>query len=147
MTVIRDVLRLESEERYKFREIAESLSISHQTVSKHIKTVLDSGLDLAGALELSDQELKALIYPKTPGPKSPTKISPDFGELIKELAKHPSLTRKVLWDEYRSQYGTSSYSYCEFCVQMRQTQKSNSLTMHIEHAPADKLFIDFALTN
>ena len=59
MIAIRDVLRLKSEEHYKFREIAESLSISHQAVSKHIKTVLDSGLDFKGALELSDRQMLA----------------------------------------------------------------------------------------
>ena len=71
---IRDILRLGGEERYKFLEIAESLSISHQTVSKHVATVHNSGLDFAQALELSDQELKALIYPKTPGPLSEGKV-------------------------------------------------------------------------
>ena len=114
---IRDILRLGGEERYKFLEIAESLSISHQTVSKHVATVHNSGLDFAQALELSDQELKALIYPKTPGPLSEGKVTPDFDELIKELANHRSLTPKVVWDEYRAQFGNRSYSYSQFCVQ------------------------------
>lgn len=143
LKAIRDILRLASEERYTYREIGTSLSVSHQTVSKHVNTVARCGLDIAQALELSDQELKEILYPKVPGPISKGKVTPDFNALIKEMAKHPSLTRKVLWDEYKEQFGDQSYSYSQFCVMMSSLKKVNSLTMHLEHSPGDKLFIDF----
>ena len=89
LKVIRDILRLASEERYTYREIGTSLSVSHQTVSKHINTIAKSGLDIARALELNDQELKEILYPKAPGPISEEKVTPDFDALIKEMAKAP----------------------------------------------------------
>ncbi|WP_201732661.1 transposase [Acidithrix sp. C25] len=70
-------------------------------------------------------------------------MTPDFDGLIKEMAKHPSLTRKVLWDEYKEQFGDQSYSYSQFCVLMRSLKVVNSLTMHLEHLPGYKLFVDF----
>lgn len=77
-------------------------------VSKHLNAIAKCGLSIAQGLELGDQELKEILYPKASGPVSKEKVTPDFDGLIKEMAKHPSLTRKVLWDEYKEQFGDQS---------------------------------------
>jgi transposase len=65
-----------------------------------------------------------------------------FPNLDKEL-KRVGVTRWILWGEYKAKH-PDGYSYPHFCAYLRQWRASNGATMHFEHIPADKLFIDFA---
>ena len=63
------------------------------------------------------------------------------GKVI-DLQKPAVVTRWVLWGEYRQKY-PDGYSYSRFCDYYAQWRQSRSATMHVEHEPGDKLFIDF----
>jgi transposase len=56
--------------------------------------------------------------------------------------RRTGVTRRVLWVEYRRQY-PDGYGYTQFCAHFRQWQTAQSATMHLDHTPADKTFIDF----
>ena len=144
MKDIRDMLALAAKDRYSAREIAASLGISHQSVTRHLSRIAEAGLGIEQACELSDEALGAICYPVSPGPRSGSKVMPDLDAIVAELAKTGAPTRKVLWEEYREQYRESSYGYSQFAELIRQARTMSTLTMHLEHVPADKLFIDFA---
>ncbi len=144
MRDIRNMLALVAKDQYSAREIAESLGISHQSVLRHLAKLEDAGISVSQACELDDQQLEAICYPTSPGPKSNEKVMPDLDAIIAELAKPNPPTRKVLFDEYCDKYQERAYGYSQFCEFVRQGRKDTSLTMHIEHIPGDRLLIDFA---
>ena len=108
MKDIRDMLALAAKDRYSAREIAASLGISHQSVTRHLSRIAEAGLGIEQACELSDEALGAICYPVSPGPRSGSKVMPDLDAIVAELAKTGAPTRKVLWEEYREQYRESS---------------------------------------
>ena len=65
-----------------------------------------------------------------------------FPYIDKEL-KRTGVNRWILWAEYKQKH-PDGYSYPHFCAYLRQWRNTKSATMHFEHAPADKMFIDFA---
>ena len=144
MKDIRNMLALAAKGRYTEREIATSVGISHQSVIRHLDKLAKAGLSIQEACELDDEALGAICYPVTPGPKSNSKVMPDLDAIIAELAKPKAPTRKVLWEEYREMYQEASYGYSQFAGLIRQAREQSTLTMHLEHVPADKLLIDFA---
>ena len=144
MKHIRDMLALAASDRYSTREIATSLEVSHQSVTRHLAWIAKAGLGIDRAMELTDEALEAICYPAAPGPRASSKAMPDLAAIIAELAKPNAPTRKVLWKEYREQYQKASYGYSRFAELVRKERSMSTLTMHLEHVPADKLFIDFA---
>ncbi|TAG24560.1 MAG: transposase, partial [Cytophagales bacterium] len=64
-----------------------------------------------------------------------------FPYFEKEL-KRVGVTRWILWGEYRQQH-PDGYSYSQVCDHYKLWKISRSGTLHFEHEPADKLFIDF----
>ncbi|WP_298340287.1 sigma factor-like helix-turn-helix DNA-binding protein, partial [Ferrimicrobium sp.] len=69
MNYVREVIRLHYELEKNRNEIAQSLGISHATVSRILSLAGERGVEL---LALSDTELKALMYPNPAGPKPST---------------------------------------------------------------------------
>ena len=142
---VRAILALSLAEIYSYREIAESVGISHQSVGRYLAKIKESGLTISEVMKMSDDELEEILERGTPGP-IPENIAPiDFDLIDKELnSKHPP-TRSVLWDEYKtSNPGAKCYSYSHFNSEIRKHRKESSLTMHIEHIPGDRCYIDYA---
>ena len=142
---VRAILALCSANSYSHREIAESIGISHQSVGRYLSRIKESGLNVADVMKMSDDELEEILERGTPGPISENIAAIDFDLIDKELdSKHPP-TRSVLWDEYKtSNPGSKCYSYSHFNSEIRKHRKESSLTMHIEHIPGDRCYIDYA---
>ena len=60
----------------------------------------------------------------------------------KEL-KRPHVTKKLLWQEYRSEY-SKGYGYTQFCYHLSQHIIARNPTMVLNHKPGEKLYVDFA---
>ena len=142
---VRAILALCSANSYSHREIAESIGISHQSVGRYLSRIKESGLNVAEVMKMSDDELEEILERGTPGPISENIAAIDFDLIDKELdSKHPP-TRSVLWDEYKTRNpGSKCYSYSHFNSEIRKHRKESSLTMHIEHIPGDRCYIDYA---
>src|SRR5690606_2167969 len=56
---------------------------------------------------------------------------------------HVGVNRQLLWEEY-CQDTTNPYSYAQFCHHLQQYKKGSRPSMHLEHHPGEKLYIDFA---
>ena len=145
MNEIRNILTLLSKESYSAREIASALSISHQSVGRYLKKIGDAGLSVSEAANLGDDELAKLCATRRPGPVPGQLATFDIEQMAKELTGKKPPTRRVLWDEYRAANpGIECYSYSQFAEMIRQHLNDSEITMHIEHVPGDKCFLDYA---
>jgi transposase len=68
------------------------------------------------------------------------KADPDY---YQDELKRTGVTRQLLWEEYVAAH-PGGYSYSQFCYHLQQIAKTARPTMHLEHKPGDKLYIDFA---
>jgi transposase len=124
------------------RTIGEAVGLSKNTVKKYLRLLEIQTISEEQALDMRDEELEALLTdPAEPSASRQGLLETLFPYFEMEL-KRTGVTRWVLWGEYRRQY-PDGYAYTQFCDYLRQWQTAQSATMHLDHTPADKLFIDF----
>ena len=125
------------------REIAKTVKISRETVSK-IKTLLSrSELSFENFTQLSNSELeiKLRINRFVSRPKKP---QPDAELLCKELENNKGLTMTVLWEEYLNQTNGEGVGYTRFCEIIREAQKSNETSQIQVYYPGGVVQIDYS---
>ena len=141
MSKLKQIIRLRND-GVPLQTIAKGVDISRNTVKKYLRLIEVKGLTAEELLQLQDNELEALL--EDPDPQDQQRLaslSAMFPAFEKELQRI-GVTRWILWGEYKLQH-PDGFSYSRFCEHFKKYQTSRSATMHIEHAPADKLFIDF----
>lgn len=128
---------------YSQRRIADTLSVSRNTVSKVDKAAKKHPVFKDALDSISEQELHQKLFPEES--QVPILVTPDFGYIHKELLRS-GVTLKLLWEEYidtcRSS-GKPPYMYSQFCKLYQDYVNKNKLTMHIRHKPGDKLMVDW----
>ena len=122
MSKIRQALQLlAGDAGLSARQVAAALGVSKTTVSDIAMYARGAGVSWAVATTLSDDELRARLYPP-PRPRSSSRAEPDFAALHQEL-KRPGVTLQLLWEEYRAQCsaaaGPQAYRYSAFCEKYR----------------------------
>jgi len=123
--------------------ISKTLDISRNTVKKYLRLIEVRGYNPAELLDMSDEALDALLdEPDEPAAARQTSLEELFPYFEQELER-TGVNRSVLWGEYRLQY-PDGYGYSQFCGRLKQWLAFQSATLHLEHTPGDKLFIDFA---
>jgi transposase len=120
--------------------ISKTLGISRNTVKKYLRAIADRGYDLAELLKMSEESLEVLLDEPNDAARQ-TALEELFPYFEQELQR-TGVNRGVLWSEYRRQY-SDGYGYSQFCERLRQWLTAQSATLHLDHVPADKLFIDF----
>ena len=141
MSKLKQVVRLRFN-GVALQSIAKAVALSRNTVKKYLRLIEVKGLDSAELLQIEDEALEALLL--DPGPTEQQRLETlvaMFPYFEKEL-KRVGVTRWVLWGEYRQQH-PGGYSYSQVCDHFKTWRISRSGTLHFEHEPADKLFIDF----
>jgi transposase len=99
-------------------------------------------LSFEALLLMEDEALDGLLHDPDPqDQKRYESLAALFSHFDKELSC-PGVNRWVLWGEYKQQY-PDGYNYSRFCDHFKQWKLSQSGTMHMEHEPGDKLYIDF----
>ncbi len=78
----RNMLVLVAKGSYSNREIATSLGISHQSVSRQLDRLTKAGVSIQEVCDLDDEALSAICYPNSPGPKSNGKVMPELDAII-----------------------------------------------------------------
>jgi len=143
MTQIRRILQLHLSGFSKLR-ISKTLGFHRKTVDTYLGKLLSSGKTLTDLLKLEDRVLADIVY-NTANPK----IDPRFLVLeklfpsIKDELGKTGVTRKLLWEEYKSA-NPEGYGYTQYCEHLARHLKRNKATMHLGHQPGDYLQIDFA---
>lgn len=126
------------------RFIASILKMSRNTVSDIINTAESISLDSVKADTLSNEEIYRLLYPDTRS-EFTTYLVPDYETIHKELLK-PGVTLQLLWEEYVESARSLNrpfYHRSYFFEQYKNYVSRNSLTMHINHKPGDKMQVDW----
>ena len=142
MSKVKQILRLKSD-GVGLQTIAKAVGISRNTVKKYVRLVEVKGYKIAELLDKEAEQLEALL-------SDPDQVSTQryeslvvlFPYMSKEL-KRVGVTRWILWGEYKDKH-PDGYSYAHFCRYFRHWQTTGNATMHFEHSPADKVYIDFA---
>lgn len=144
MRHVRDVLRLLAGGATQ-REVGESLNIAHSTVGETKDRAKAAGLSWPLAPDLTDDQLAAALYRRTPPPGQlgrRCKPEPDWAAIHLEM-KRPHVTLQLLWAEYRAEH-QGGYGYSRFCELYRGFEGKLAPTMRQTHLAGDKMFVDFA---
>ena len=142
MSKVKQIIRLRTQ-GVAIQTISRSLDISRNTVKKYLRLVEVNKHSIDELLGKEDEELEALLF--NPDPVSEERyqhLMEMFPYIEKEL-KRTGVNRWILWAEYKEKH-LDGYSYPHFCAALRQWMGTKGATMHFEHIPADKMFIDFA---
>jgi len=136
---IREVLRLKAE-GYSDRQIAASIGSARSTVQECLRRARAAGLSWPPPNGMDEGALHAQLYRRAvPLSRTP---QPDFAALHRELQRR-SVTRLLLWEEYKSAQ-PNGWQYSVFCDQYRRWRAHQEVVLRAEHAPGDKLFVDYA---
>ena len=136
---IREVLRLKAE-GFSDRQIAAAIGSARSTVQECARRARDAGVTWPLAPAMDEAALHAMLYKRVvPLSRAPR---PDFAYLHAELRRR-GVTRLLLWEEYKSAH-PDGWQYSVFCEQSRCWLQTQELVLRQEHAPGDKLFVDYA---
>lgn len=136
---IREILRLRDLGMNNV-QIAQGCNCSRTTVIEMLKRADEAGLNWPEADILNDHQLKQRIYPTMAG-MSVKKSDPDFEAMNREL-KRSGVNLRLLWGEYK-QIDADGLQYSQYCERYRQWCRKNNVTMHVQHKPGEKLFVDW----
>ena len=142
MRKIKEIARLRFEAGRTYPEIATAVGVACSTVQLALGRLSSAGLNWPWPSDLDEREVEARLYPTKPGPKHASSPLPDFAKMRSELSRK-GVTRRQLWLAYRARE-TAGLEYSQFCTRYRQWRKTQDVVLRFEHAPGDKLFVDYA---
>ena len=144
MTNYREILRLKGLGTSE-RNIAASLSVSRNTVSKVCKKAEEMDIHWPLDAAVTNKSLQERMFPKAEG-AMPDKRVPDFDYIRKELLRN-GVTKKLLWTEYledcRREHA-EPLMYSQFCHYIQLNEEKRRATMHIPRKPGEQVEVDWA---
>lgn len=143
MRNILEALRLHQQARLSNRQIGQALGIAHTTVSDYLRRAEVANISYETGLEIGHDELERRLFPAK-APASVQRPQPDWAYIHSEL-KRKHVTMDLLWREYKEAH-FQGLQYSTFCEHYRKWAGKLNVSMRQHHAPADKLFVDYAGT-
>lgn len=143
MRHIKDVLRLRFHAGLSIRQIRASTRLSIGAIQKLLKEAerLEIGWPLPP--DMDDAELERRLYPSSTPAAAHRFVQPDWRNAHQEL-KRKSMTKLLLWEEYRQANPERGYSYSQYCERYRQWVKKQRRSMRQIHVAGEKVFVDYA---
>jgi transposase len=141
MSKVKQVIRM-YESGVPKKQIAGRLGISKNTVKEYIKKIGSKNLSIPELLQKDTPELEGLFVSSIYKGRKYLQLASQFPYFEKEL-KRTGVTRYLLWHEYKAK-NPDGYSYSRFSYHFAQWLKTSNASMHMNHEPGDKLYIDFA---
>jgi transposase len=141
MSIVKQIIRM-YESGVSIKGISRNLGISRNTVKEYINKINSQNLPPPELLEKETPELEGMFVPSVYTKDKYLQLESMFPYIEKEL-RRTGVTRQLLWHEYREKY-PDGYGYSQFCNHFSRWQKTSNASMHMEHEPGDKTFIDFA---
>lgn len=143
MRKIREVLRLHLALGLSTRAIARSCSLSPSTVSDYVSRakVAQIGWPLPAKFE-DDSVLEQHLF-RDHVPAIGGRPEPDWAYVHAELRRSKSVTKLLLWQEYR-EAESEGVGYSQFCERYAEWSRHLSATMRQTHRAGEKMFVDFS---
>ena len=136
-----DILRM-WEMGFSQREIAHSVKCAKSTVGEVQKRSRDRGLRYEQVQSMTNDEIKALLYPDSYGRKT-IKDDPDWISIHTEV-KSTRSNLQFLWEEYREKR-PEGLGYSQFCQRYLEwkNESGKNVVMVQERVPGKELFVDW----
>ena len=142
MRKIKDILRLRRGSGLSYRRISQALDIGYGTVVDYLERAEKAKLDWPLPEQLTERDLGRLLFPTQPRSGQRRFAEPDF-QLVHNELHGKSVTKQLLWQEYRQQHPTDGYSYAQFCHRYLKWLGCQQLSMRQIHRAGEKLFVDY----
>lgn len=140
MRKIKEVLRLNAT-GVSNRSIAVACKIGKETVREYLRRAAEARLVWPLPEEIADGELERRLFPAELKTDRKEAV-PDWARIHREL-RRKGVTRKLLWEEYRSG-APAGYSYSQFCERYHRWTKAVSPVLRVPHKAGEKTFVDYA---
>ena len=141
MSKVKQVIRMH-ESGVSIKGISKKLGISRNTVKEYLRKINSQNLSPPELLEKDTPELEGMLVASVYTTEKYLQLECQFPYFEKEL-KRTGVTRQLLWHEYKEKY-SDGYGYSQFCHHFSRWQKTSNASMHMDHEPGDKTFVDFA---
>ena len=141
MSTIKQIFLLK-EAGTPYQKISRTLGISRNTVKKYIRLAGQKRLVLSEIVSVPDQELEGLLLSPDQDATARYEVLETLFPSIEKELQRTGVNRWLLWEEYKGEH-PDGYSYAHFCYHFREWSTNRKATMHFEHEPAEKLFIDY----
>jgi transposase len=143
MSKVKQILQLHAS-GVSNRRIAKTLCIDKGTVNDYVRKLHAGGMNTAELLKLDEPVLESKFSAGTAAFTDPRfetlkTLLPYFEKELER--KH--VTRHLLWREYIAKY-PDGYRYTQFCYHLGQQTAARKPSAILEHAPGERLFVDFA---
>ena len=142
MRKIKEVLRLKFDLQLSKRQIAQSCSIAHSTVSEYLRRFRQASLSWPLAENIDDNQLEQLLFPRPQIGSPHRRPQPDWTYIHRQL-RRKGVTLMLLWQEYKEVH-PNGYQPSQFCHLYRQWAKQLDPVMRQEHRAGEKMFVDYA---
>jgi transposase len=143
MRKLKEIARLRFEAGRTLREIAGAVGVARSTVQLTLQRLASAGLSWPWPEPVDEAALEQSLFASSQAvvvvDATPT---PDFDQVLSQLGRK-GVTRRLLWLEYREQH-TDGLGYSQFCELYRRWGKTQDVVLRLQHAPGDKLFVDYA---
>ena len=128
---------------YSQRKIGESVKCSKSNAGDIQWRCREIGLSYNQAVELSKQEIKALVYPVY-NSRRVIKPDPDYESIQNALKQDSNKNLQYLWEDYRSG-NPEGLSYSKLFERFRRWKANTGLNvnMHIERDPCKEMLVDW----
>lgn len=108
------IRRLRRDSGLSYRSISQALNIGYGTVVDYLERAERANLGWPLPEGMDERDLGRLLFPTQPRTGQRRFAEPDFARVHQELGDK-SVTKQLLWQEYRQQHPTDGYSYAQFC--------------------------------
>ena len=143
--IIVEAIRLHFLTPWSYRQIADYLHISHQSVSRYIEKCIALGLTWPKLQDKSEREVFALLEEQKPK-RSSQKIHPEYEQWAKEIGRgrkgYNKITPRI--NQHFATYGDRSVSKSSIYKGLRAARRRLSLSMTQIFIPGRALHIDYA---
>ena len=144
MSKVREVIRLNEIVGLSVRKISRALNVSRPAVDHYLRQARRAGLCWESIEHISDEVLLQRLQHSEENHNDPRyrELVVRIPDIVSRLGNR-HVTRQLLWEQYRAEC-PDGYEYSQFCYHIKIYTSDSEISMHIEHEPGRKLFVDFA---
>lgn len=140
------IMRLLAEGGFTYRELGDEYGVSHTTICELKAAIETHSLTQDMLREMPADDVAR--YLKSPKERELNQdyLHPDLEAISRKVSSSRHYTRQLAWETYAAEakrLGLMFYSYQGFCKKLKSYISANNITMHIEHKPGQKVFIDW----